>query len=283
MTEPEPYDSTFDLGGLPGGDILFTDPTATSAAEPVPTMAVPPPGAQVYRPDPPTAGRPVAPTPPTPPTSTRSARPTTPTPPAQWPRPDSPAPTSGQRPPGGTSRPGRSRSLQSRPAQRRGQGSKVKRAWPLIGLLLWLGGHAASAHHDSPDSGSAFSVSAPADSDPVASTDLSELGPSVKVGDMHYGTTTKVQDGDTVEVTIVPPTGALYTLTQDADPVGATGTYYTAALSDADLDRTHELQLTADGSQGKVTCQVRDDGVLIAVGQGDGSLNCLYDPHYLKN
>lgn len=254
MTDREPYDATFDLGGLPGGDVLFSDPTATAYAEPSPTAAVPPAGGTVYRPDPP----PVAPAPPAP--AQRSA---------PRPRPSAPSASHGPAAPtgGGRATPPR----RPRPTARRRP--KGWRAWPLVAVLIW--GVPAAVHvvrGSDLGSGSRSSSSEPT---PVDVT-------PVHVGDMTYPRPHSV-DANSVGLTIhidAPTTGS-YTVTEGGTPLESDVT----AAYDLDLGSTmmaDSLFVASSEASATIRCEIRDArGEVVATGEATGTLDCVYDPDIL--
>ncbi len=130
MAGPEPDDTTFDLGGLPGGDILFTDPTAASYAGPSPPEASPRPRIETH----PTAPSPVVD--------------------QRVPAPLAAPPAARPRAPRATS-PARQRPTSTRRLVVRG-------AWLVAALLIWVVPVWVSTSHDaSPPSTSEAGVEAP--------------------------------------------------------------------------------------------------------------------------
>ncbi|MEO7069345.1 MAG: hypothetical protein ABI131_02515 [Nostocoides sp.] len=283
MTDRERPDPLFDLGGLPGGDILFTDPTASSYADPAPTAAVPPPGGIEYRPDPAPAALPAAPSPQPAPTG-RSAK--APTLPARWPRLGnpaaprrSPAPSAPSRPsaPSGPTRPtspttsSRPGAPRSRPVRRRSR----KSAWPLVLILFWGGPAAIRAiTHSGSDSGSSSqsssAVSAPADG-----------GVLVNTGDMTVLRPHSINPSSSVTIHVGAPDSGSYTITDNGAPVATE----VAGAFDYPLSGTQEadeILVAASDDSAAIRCEIRDaTGQVVATGEATGTLDCAYDPSEL--
>ena len=262
MTERERDDPLFDLGGLPGGDILFTDPTAASYAEPAPTAAVPPIGASVYQPDPnPTTGVP------TPPGASPARPASAPTPPSRWPRPaDNATPRRrvGAGPVTRTSRP--------RGAVRRRRGGR-RGAWPLVALLVWAvpaGVHLVLGNGSSSGSSSSSSQAVPLDVSPVHEGDMTYLRPhSVDA------------DSGALTIHIDAPGSGSYTVTEAGVPLEAevTAAYDLGLGSAATAD---SLVVASSDDAATIRCEIRNaTGEVVATGEATGTLDCAYDPDIL--
>lgn len=221
MTDLPPYDSSWDLGGLPGGDVLFTEPTASVAGEPEPTAAVPPAGGTAYPPDPPVSATPQGTAPP------------------------------------------------RRPAYPRRRRVAIG-AWPLVALLFWVvpaGVNAIRGHSDFGSSPS-DSSSGPPPSQPAYDW------PGMTILKPHSLTA----DSQLVTVHVNAPSAGTYTITVDGAPEATDVT----AASDVGVDIPTELTKTlivSTDSTAEIRCEIRDGkGEVLAVGQGLGILDCVYDP-----